>query len=171
MKNQIFSGLLRKNPLGKGSVAANGNDEFNELVAGMRNFSRDASHRVSPSMDTAVVTGGFDRNVRTIQSKTCDPYDQISGAAAAVGAGSDIIKVINDITAQTKFLAMNAAIKAAHAGEHGEGFSVVADEVQKLSESMTKNAKVISSSLKNIIAQTQKAKDIMETTDVIYAAI
>ncbi|NLJ88453.1 MAG: methyl-accepting chemotaxis protein [Epulopiscium sp.] len=79
-----------------------------------------------------------------------------------------VVKVIAGISEQTNLLALNAAIEAARAGKAGKGFAVVADEIRKLAMETKDATGMINKIISNIQAKTQKAVEIVESSDKIF---
>ena len=83
----------------------------------------------------------------------------------------EVIKVIEAVASQTNLLAMNAAIEAAHAGDAGKGFSVVAGEIRKLSESTQNSTKDISNLINEISKSMEAGSENMDLTSNAFKKI
>lgn len=97
--------------------------------------------------------------------------DYIVKISKNIEAIFESISMIKGISSQTNLLAMNASIEAAHAGEFGKGFSVVADEIRKLAETTGENAVEISSSLEKLVADIKAASTSSRESGDAFAGI
>ncbi|QMV42466.1 globin-coupled sensor protein [Cohnella cholangitidis] len=81
-----------------------------------------------------------------------------------------IVRIVQEISAQTRILSFNASIEAARAGQHGAGFAVVASEVKKLSEETTKAVKQISELIQQSNSQSQEVvQSILEVRQLVQS--
>ncbi len=101
--------------------------------------------------------------IRTQIQETSKRIKRLGESSLEIG---EIVELISDITEQTNVLALNAAIQAASAGEAGRGFTVVAEEVQRLAERSGEATKQIEAIVKTIQADTQDAVAAMERSTV-----
>ncbi|HET9735450.1 MAG TPA: methyl-accepting chemotaxis protein [Burkholderiales bacterium] len=121
-----------------------------------------AQSSLSAAEKGAVAVQNAIRGMNDIREQIQETSKRIKRLGESSQEIGEIVQLISDITEQTNVLALNAAIQAASAGEAGRGFTVVAEEVQRLAERSAEATKHIGAIVKSIQRDTQDAVEAME---------
>ena len=130
----------------------NKSNSLNDFVGNLINAANEQSDN---TLKTSEATQEITSNLNTM-------VEQASEVGSQSAEIKNVISIIGDIADQTNLLALNAAIEAARAGEHGRGFAVVADEVRKLAERTQKSLSEINISVNTLVQSISTIIDGLE---------
>ncbi len=164
--SEIFSGVteLTRQIEDQSSAVTASSGAVEQMAASINNVAEITSRRTEASTRLVDVTKDGNEKV----TATNQVVQEIAGSVEDI---RQIIGIIDNVAEQTSILSMNASIEAAHAGEYGRGFSVVAEEIRSLSESTTENAKQIREQLEAISNGAGRAQTLSEQSSNSFSQV
>lgn len=149
-------------------VIAKSIDNMANMVSDISNKATYASEKSTIATNTASQANNISNEallkVESMNNAANDLAQLVDEVTKNVSEIGGIVSIIKDIADQTNLLALNASIEASRAGEHGKGFSVVAEEVKKLAEKIIDATMKISRKIESVQEQAEKTSIAMSKT-------
>jgi len=136
-------------------------EEMNASVKSISSLANERRNRAEGLLDS----------VRDAGEKVDDTFGILKEVSRDVDSIMEIIEIIDAISEQTNLLSMNASIESAHAGDAGRGFAVVAEEIRKLAESTSENARSIGEALNTMAARIREALEAGQASSEVFGSI
>jgi methyl-accepting chemotaxis protein len=140
-------------------------NEVNLIIEKMHKLADNSYEKLKVSVDKIIE---FIENIKVTSQKDLEVANKVRSLKESTEQVKQVINIISEIADQTNLLALNAAIEAARAGEHGRGFAVVADEVRKLAEKTQNSLNEINTTINLVLQGVEEVtKEIQNNVETI----